>query len=388
MHCFTFPGQGSQVPAMGQPWAHHPSWTVVEQVAEATGRDVAHLLLAADEDELRHTRNAQLATFTLSLVVLDAARAAGVRPGAAAGHSLGEYTALVAAGALDPASGARLVAERGEAMQVAAEARPGTMAAVLGLDAPAVADACEGHEAWVANDNAPGQVVVGGTPEGVAAAADAARAAGARKVLPLRVGGAFHTPLMAPAAERLATALTRAPLTTAAIPVVADVDARPHRRPADWRQLLDRQLCAPVRWQDVLHALADLGTTLVVELGPGSTLTGMARRTLKGTATVAVSTPADLDALVSAAAEHGDGGPAGEHPRADERLIVAPAAGVFTPDSQLATGTSVGAGDAVGRVGDVDVRSPFAGRIAGLLALPGERLAATQPVAWLRVAAP
>ena len=388
MRCLTFPGQGSQAPGMGRPWLGHPSWTVVDAVAEAAGRDVARLLVHADADELRATRNAQLATFALSLVALDALVAAGARPDAAAGHSLGEYTALVAAGALDPPDGAALVAERGEAMQAAAEERPGTMAAVLGLDPPAVEEACEGRDAWVANDNAPGQVVVGGSADAVAAAGEAARAAGARRVLPLPVGGAFHTPLMAGAADRLGAALDRAPLRTARLPVVADVDARPHRRPDAWRRLLAEQLVSPVRWVACQHALADLGATVVVEVGPGSALTAMARRTLRGTAVLSVSTPEDVEAAVAELGRHPDGGPGGEHPRGEERLIVAPAAGVFTPDEHLAAGRPVASGEAVGRVGDVDVRSSFAGRIAGLLALPGERLTATQPVAWLRAATP
>ena len=159
---FTFPGQGTQRPGMGRPWADHPSWELVAEASEAAGRDVAHLLLDADADELMATRNAQLCTLTLSLVVLDAVERLGLAPGACAGHSLGEYTALVAAAALSLEDGVRLVVERGEATQDAVDDRPGNMAAVLGLDDDAVDAACRrvDGEAWVANYNAPQQVVV------------------------------------------------------------------------------------------------------------------------------------------------------------------------------------------------------------------------------------
>src|ERR671916_148575 len=197
---------------MGSAWTDTPSWVLVERASDVVGRDVGALLLDADAEELRATRNAQLTTFVASLVALDALRAAGLPgPGVVAGHSLGEYTALTAAGALSFKDGVRLVAARGDAMQGAADARPGTMAAVLGLDVAEVEAACEGvEEAWVANDNAPGQVVVAGTAAGVEAAGAAAKERGAKRVMALPVGGAFHTPLMAPAAEGLDAALAGA----------------------------------------------------------------------------------------------------------------------------------------------------------------------------------
>src|SRR5947208_202125 len=164
---FTFPGQGSQKPGMGAPWVDHESWELIEEASDATGRDVGRLLLDADAEELTQTRNAQLSTFVLSLVVLDAVERLGLEPSVAAGHSLGEYSALTAAGALDYADGVRLVAERGEAMQIAAEERHGTMAAVLGLDDDKVEVACmrAAADVWAANFNAPGNVVIAGVPE-------------------------------------------------------------------------------------------------------------------------------------------------------------------------------------------------------------------------------
>lgn len=284
---------------MGRPWRDHPSWAVVDEVADATGRDVADLLVDADADTLKSTRNAQLAAFTLSVMILHAARAAGLAStsvSAVAGHSLGEYSALVAAGALDTAGGARLVAARGDAMQHAADVGPGTMAAVLGLDPDAVATACEGVEgAWVANDNAPGQVVVAGTAAGVAEASEAAKALGAKRVMALSVGGAFHSPLMAPAQEFLDVALRAATFSPPSVPVVANVDASPHTD--GFAALLSAQLVSPVRWRESLLTLAGLGVTRTLELGPGSELSGMVKRTVEGVERANVATPDDLAGL-------------------------------------------------------------------------------------------
>ncbi|MHB1534754.1 MAG: ACP S-malonyltransferase, partial [Acidimicrobiales bacterium] len=218
------------------------------------------------------------------------------RPSAVAGHSLGEYSALVAAGAITVADGARLVAARGAAMQAAAEARPGTMAAVLGLDLAPVREVCAGIEgAWVANDNAPGQVVVAGTPNGVETAGAAATDAGAKRVLRLAVGGAFHTPLMAPAQAPLERALRRTSFAGTAVAVVANVDAAVHRD--GWESPLSAQLCSPVRWREDLLVLAARGITHFLELGPGAELSGMVKRTVEGAVRAHVATPADLDGL-------------------------------------------------------------------------------------------
>jgi [acyl-carrier-protein] S-malonyltransferase len=284
---------------MGVPWRDQPAWEVVGRLAEATGRDLASLLINADADTLKATRNAQLAAFGLSLVILEAARQAGLasRPGrAVAGHSLGEYTALVAAGALLPEEGARLVAARGEAMQVAADAEPGTMAAVLGLDPDLVAQACRSTEgAWPANDNAPGQFVIAGTVDGVAAAGGAATELGATRVVPLAVGGAFHSPLMAPAQGRLDAALAGAAFGPADVDVVANVDAGVHHD--GWTGLLSAQLVSPVRWRESLLTLSGLGVTHFLELGPGSELSGMVKRTVGGSERAHVARPEDLESL-------------------------------------------------------------------------------------------
>ncbi len=419
MLAFTFPGQGSQRPGMGRAWVDHPSWELVSDASVASGRDVEHLLLAADTEELTATRNAQLATFTLSLVVLDAVERLGLEPGACAGHSLGEYTALVASGALGFEDGVRLVSERGDAMQAAADSRPGTMAALLGIDDDDAGAACQRAEgeAWVANFNAPGQVVVAGTAEAVEATSAVAKALGARKTMPISVGGAFHTPLMAPARERLRKSLAATTFYAPEIPVIANVDARPHVRADEWKGLLSAQLCSPVRWRQTLRALHDMGATALVEVGPGGVLTGLARRVVPDAQGVAVGTPDDLDSLVATLAGESSlhayaAAHQGEHLYVSERLVLSPAAGLFDPapsfsgpdpraatptaragegarhgdDGQPVEGREVGVGEFIGTVGDTEVLSPFAGRLMGLLAIVGERVVNGQPVAWVRYA--
>ncbi|MDP8987346.1 MAG: ACP S-malonyltransferase [Actinomycetota bacterium] len=383
---------------MGTPWVDHPSWSLVDEASEAIGRDVAHLLLDAEAGELTSTANAQVATYVLSLVVLDAVGRTGVEPVACAGHSLGEYTALTAAGALPFATGVRLVRARGDAMQTAADARPGAMAAVIGLDDDTAATACEhvGGDVWVANLNAPGQVVLSGAPQAVKAAGEAARALGARRVLPIPVGGAFHTPYMAPAIDELRRALVEAGIGRPAVPVVANVDAETHLGDHEWAELLQAQLCSPVRWRHTLQRLADDGVTTFVEVGPGTVLTGLTKRTLANAGTVSVAAPEDVERLAEVvppapppAPSHPPVSPEGEHLHMAERLVVSPAAGVFSPAERWRehlTGTRVEVGDVLGTVGDEEVRSRFSGVIMGIIAHDGEQLLRSQPVAWLRTA--
>ncbi len=302
MLCFVFPGQGSQQPAMGAPFAGEPSWELVAEASDATGRDVGHLLVDAGADELVETRNAQLGTFVHSMVVLDALRRRGIDAKATAGHSLGEFSALCAAGVVDFADAVRLVAERGEAMQVCTTQRVGTMAAVLGLDDAAVTAACAdaGGDVWVANANAPGQVVIAGEPGAVEAAGAAAKDAGAKRVMALEVSGAFHTPFMALAGDRLAAALDAATFDDADMPVVANVDASVHSAAADWPDLLRRQLVNPVRWAASVETLVDLGADTFVEVGPGAVLTGTIKRIAKNTTRHSVMTPDQVDDVAGA----------------------------------------------------------------------------------------
>jgi [acyl-carrier-protein] S-malonyltransferase len=377
---------------MGRPWASEESWELVGEASEIAERDLGQLLLDAEADELKDTRNAQLCTFVSSLVVLDAIERTGLDAMFCAGHSLGEYTALVATGALSFDDGVQLVAERAEAMHAAGLDQPGTMAAVLGLDDDDVEIACRraDSDVWVANFNAPGQVVIAGSPEGVASATAYAKELGAKKVMPLPVSGAFHTPFMAPARDRLRKAIADAKPRDTDVPVISNVDALAHDKGDDWASLLSAQLCSPVRWRQCLLTLAEAGVSTVVELGPGGVLTGMAKRTIPNVTAISVSTPDEVDSLLERIASSTPtphlSGHEGEHLFATERLVVSPAAGVFTPDPTITPGHVIQAGTLVGRVGDHEVRSPFGGSVMGLIAVDGERVTVSQPIAWLRTA--
>jgi [acyl-carrier-protein] S-malonyltransferase len=409
---FTFPGQGSQRSGMGHAWVEHPSWEVAAEASEIAGRDLTALLLDAPMEELTRTANAQLATFVMSLVVLDAVERLGLFPAACAGHSLGEYTALVASGSLSLSDGTRLVIERGNAMQAAADSQPGTMAALIGIADDDAEAACQRAEddVWVANYNAPGQVVIAGTEAGIRTATDRAKELGAKKVLPIPVSGAFHTQLMLPARARLRETLDSVQFHSPEVPVIANVDARVHTDPAEWPGLLSAQLCSPVRWRQSLEALSGRGATVLAELGPGGVLTGMVRRTIPDVRGVAVAVPSDLDKLMDTVAgtdEWTASAPShqGEHLYTSERVIVSPTPGVFEPDVHLAAlestalaeataapgsgegtepGSLLAVGDRVGTVGLTDVRTPFAGILVRWLAVRGERVVEGQPVAWIR----
>ena len=391
MLAFTFPGQGSQRPGMGRPWVDHESWELVEEASSISGRDVGRLMLDADAEELKDTRNAQLMTFVSSLMVLDAVERLGLEPSVCAGHSLGEYTALSATGALSFEEGVRLVCERADAMHEAGQTNPGTMAAVLGMDDDDVEIACRraDDDVWVANFNAPGQVVIAGSIGGVAKATAVVKEMGGKKVMPLQVAGAFHTPYMAPARDRLRAAIASANPRDTEVPVISNVDSLAHDKGDDWASLLSAQLSSPVRWKHSLLTMSELGVVDFVELGPGGVLTGMAKRTLENARTISVATPEELDKLIewvnagksAAVVAH-----QGEHLFATERVVVSPVAGVFTPVGTLADGTLIEVGTVLGDIGGEEVRSPFAGILQSYIAVDGERVTRRQPIAWLRTA--
>lgn len=304
MIAFVFPGQGSQNPGMGAPWVE--AWPgLFAAASEAAGVDVVRLTCAAEEAELRRTDNAQIATAVCSLAALASLRAAGVGPGVTAGHSLGEYPALVAAGALEPSAAIGLVAARGAAMAAAAERFPGTMAALLGADTGIARAACDKAAAagdpmvCIANHNAVDQVVISGTAAALDAAVAAAKALGVKKALPLRVGGAFHSPLMAPALVPLASALARTPLAEPAVPVVSNVDAAAHSSASELVPLLLAGLCAPVRWHGTMQLFGSLDVEAVVEVGQGGVLRKLAKRALPGTVVTSVAGPDDVDAVAA-----------------------------------------------------------------------------------------
>ena len=374
---------------MGRPWTEHESWDLVEEASDVSGRDVARLLLDADADELKDTRNAQLTTFVSSLMVLDAVERLGVEPSFCAGHSLGEYTALTATGALGFDDGVRLVVERAEAMHEAGQNNPGTMSAILGLDDELVEVACRraDSDVWVANFNAPGQVVIAGSAEGVARAVVIAKELGAKKAMSLPVSGAFHTPYMTPARERLREAIAAAQPRDTEVPIVSNVDAIAHDHGDEWTSLLSAQLSSPVRWKHCLLTLADLGVTGFAELGPGGVLTGMAKRTIEGSRTISVATPDELDKFiewVNNAAPTKLQQHEGEHLFAVERLVVSPASGVFAPKTSVQQGDHITIGQALGMIGETPVVSVFEGILQSFIAVDGERVTLRQPIAWLR----
>lgn len=300
-YAVIFPGQGAASPGAGEPWRDHPSWSVVTDAEAGLDQPLARLLLEADAAELGTTRASQLAVLLTSLVAWDAvARQIDEPPAAFAGHSLGQITALLAAGVVDRADGLRLAAERAELSQRSADANPGRMAALMGAD-DAVADkVCTDVDAWLANDNAPGQVVIAGTPAGLDTASDRARDAGVRRVIPLDVGHAFHTPLLADAADGLRPLLDGLSYHSSSAPIVTNTDAAAQHTADGWPERLARHLVEPVRWRASQETLASLGVTTFVEVGPGRVLAGLARRTVPGVQVLNVATPDEAAAAVQA----------------------------------------------------------------------------------------
>lgn len=295
-----FPGQGTQFPGMGEPWRETSAWTLVERAEAAVDLPLAHLLLDADAAQLGRTRDAQLAVLLASLMAWEAVRDSVESPIAFAGHSLGQITALIASGALTFEDGIRLASRRADCSQAAADERPGGMAALIGATLDQAQLACGADDeptCWVANDNAPGQVVLGGTPEGIAQALRTAHDLGIRRAIALKVGAAFHTPLMTPAMAGLTPFLAEMAFASPRAPIVANTDAFPHGGAAGWPEKLAHHLVSPVRWRESMLTLAALGTDMFLEVGPGSVLSGLARRTVPGIASRNVSAPGDVPAL-------------------------------------------------------------------------------------------
>ncbi|MGI8984224.1 MAG: ACP S-malonyltransferase [Acidimicrobiales bacterium] len=293
-----FPGQGTQTPAMGEPWRGTPAWEIVERAERVLGQPVAHLLLGATAEDLVRTREAQLSVLLASLLAWEAIRDQIGAPLAFAGHSLGQITALIASGALSLEAGVALAVARADATQAAADAAPGRMAALIGADVDTAEKACAGVEAWVANDNAPGQVVIGGSAEGLAAATAASGDLGVRRVVALNVGAAFHTPRMQAAADALAPVLAATAFRAPSAPVVSNADGRPYPGAEGWAQRLADHLISPVRWRACMETLVGMGATEFYEVGPGNVLAGLAKRTVGAAVTlrsVAVPTDAFLE---------------------------------------------------------------------------------------------
>lgn len=301
-YAVLFPGQGSQFVGMGvDVFAARPD-LLVDVADDVLGWSLRDICALGPEEELTRTDRAQPALYAVAYGLWDAFRSAASPPAAAAGHSLGEYTALAAAGAIDFAAGLRLVAARGEAMARAAAATDSGMAALLGADAASAeeltaARRAEGGALWVANLNAPGQVVIAGGAADLEWAGASARTFGIRRVVPLKVGGAFHSPLMAPASRDLRASLDETDFSSPAFPVWGNADAVPVVDAAD---ALHRQLTSPVRFAETLDALAAAGIDTFVHIGPGEVTAGLAKRTVPEATVHVVATIDDVSDVASA----------------------------------------------------------------------------------------
>ena len=303
---FVFPGQGSQQVGMGRALAEAfpQSREVFEEADSALGFGLSRLCFEGPEGELQLTANTQPAILAASVAALRPLVARGARPAWVAGHSLGEYSALVAADALSLADALRTVRRRGQYMQEAVPVGVGAMAAILGLDLPSVEAACreaaQGEVVSPANVNAPGQVVIAGHAGAVDRAAERCKAAGAKRAVRLPVSAPFHCALMKPAQERLRPELAALSFRDPAVPLVSNVDARPVRDASSCRDGLVRQVSGTVRWQESVDRLAREGVTTFVEVGPGTVLSGLVRKIARGARVLNVDSPASLAATVAA----------------------------------------------------------------------------------------
>jgi [acyl-carrier-protein] S-malonyltransferase len=298
---WVFPGQGAQKVGGGRDLYETSAAArgVFQRADAALGFALSELCFQGPEDTLRQTVNAQPAIMAVSLACLEAAREDGLLtdgPAFVAGHSLGEYAALVAAGAVALEDGLRLVRERGRLMQMASEERPGTMAAILGLDEETAAAVCRETGAQVCNLNAPGQIVIGGTLAAVEAALALASQLGARRAMPLNVSGAFHTALMTPAVQGMARVLERVTLRDPHVPVLANGSGCPLTSAGQVRDELLFQLDHPVQWQRSVEYMASAGVDKFIELGPGQVLTGLIRRIVPGARLVSIDSMAAIEA--------------------------------------------------------------------------------------------
>jgi len=300
MVAWVFPGQGAQEPGMGRDLyeKYGSARDLFDRADTILGRKLSTLCFEGPTDELNKTANSQPAIYVTSLACLAAAREAGVVPGDAAyvaGHSLGEYTALAASGAFDFDAGLRLVEERGRLTAAAAEARRGSMAALLGLDEAAAQAACDEAGAEVCNFNAPGQIVIGGDTDAIERACALAIERGAKRAIPLDVSGAFHTSLMQPAVEPFAQAVSSTGIRTPRIPFVANKTAVATTDAAEIAAELVYQLTHPVRWVQCVEYLAANGVTSAIEFGPGRVLTGLIKRIAPGMGLTNINTAASIE---------------------------------------------------------------------------------------------
>ncbi len=304
MIAFLFPGQGSQHAGMGKDLAENfpLARQVFEEANDALGIDLAALCFKGPEEDLKLTANTQPAILTTSIAALRVLQnETGIVPHYAAGHSLGEYSALVCAGALDFADAVRIVRQRGTFMQEAVPVGTGGMAAILGLDTATLDRVCkaaaQGQVVSPANFNSAGQVVIAGHAEAVERAIELAKENGAKRALPLPVSAPFHCSLMVPAGERLADVLAEVKVSDMTIPVVTNVEATPNRDASRVCQLLVDQVSAPVRWDETIGCMVKLGVDRYIEIGPGKVLAGLVKRMAKGSTAQNVQNVSDINAL-------------------------------------------------------------------------------------------
>lgn len=304
---FVFPGQGAQSVGMGRDLfeTSEAARAAFATVDAACGLAISTLCFDGPEAALKETKNTQPCLFATSVAALAACREAGLEPTAVAGHSVGEYAALVAAGAFDVATGAKLVQQRALAMAEAAAQNPGSMAAVLGLDASTVREVCKSVDGIVvpANDNCPGQVVISGEATALEAVAPLLKERGAKRVLPLEVSGAFHSPLMQPAADTLAPIIAGFPISDPSLPIVANVTADYEASADEVKANLAAQVAGPVRWTETIQKLTAEGYTHFVECGSGKVLAGLIKRIAPDAVVFSVGDSASLSAALEGLGE-------------------------------------------------------------------------------------
>lgn len=307
---FLFPGQGSQIVGMGQALAQTQDEVkaIFEKADETLKFPLSKLIFDGPQEELTLTTNAQPALLTTSIAILERFKRFSITPDFVAGHSLGEYTALVAAGAFTFEDGVHAVRKRGEFMEEAVPNGEGTMAAVLGMNRDQLASLTEeitgeGFPVQLANLNCPGQIVISGSRKGIELASVKAKEAGAKRVIPLEVSGPFHSVLMKPAAKKLETVLNEISIQDVKVPVIANVSAAPMTSALEIKEMLVEQLYSPVLWEDSITNMLELGVDTFIEIGPGKVLSGLVKKVNRSVKTYSVSDEESLAATVKALKE-------------------------------------------------------------------------------------